>query len=97
MSLGSTNILNGLMGMQVKYLMTLTNGKDSSVVATSANQPFSIAVVAPFSGLCCFPKGRGFKQWTGDDSKAFMKVSDLYSSTPNVDVNIFSPRSFYQL
>ncbi|KAF8488275.1 hypothetical protein F5888DRAFT_1796370 [Russula emetica] len=33
-----------------------------------------IAVVAPFSGLRRFPKGRGFKQWTGDDSKALMKV-----------------------
>ncbi|KAG2123898.1 hypothetical protein BD769DRAFT_1324868, partial [Suillus cothurnatus] len=33
-----------------------------------------IAAVASFSGLQCFPKGRGFKQWTGDDSKALMKV-----------------------
>ncbi|KAF8522595.1 hypothetical protein BU17DRAFT_75141 [Hysterangium stoloniferum] len=33
-----------------------------------------IALVAPFSGLRRFPEGRGFKQWTGDDSKALMKV-----------------------
>ncbi|KAG1878456.1 hypothetical protein C8R48DRAFT_804965 [Suillus tomentosus] len=33
-----------------------------------------IAAVAPFSGLRQFPQGRGFKQWTGDDSKALMKV-----------------------
>ncbi|KIJ58695.1 hypothetical protein HYDPIDRAFT_102171, partial [Hydnomerulius pinastri MD-312] len=33
-----------------------------------------IAAVAPFTGLHCFPEGRGFKQWTGDDSKALMKV-----------------------
>ncbi|EIW75343.1 hypothetical protein CONPUDRAFT_159469 [Coniophora puteana RWD-64-598 SS2] len=33
-----------------------------------------IAAVAPFSGLRRFPHGRGFKQWTGDDSKALMKV-----------------------
>ncbi|KAF8133246.1 hypothetical protein EV363DRAFT_1397483 [Boletus edulis] len=33
-----------------------------------------IAVVAPFTGLQCFPQGRHFKQWTGDDSKALMKV-----------------------
>ncbi|KAF7965204.1 hypothetical protein HWV62_45085 [Athelia sp. TMB] len=33
-----------------------------------------IAIVAPFSGLRRFPQGRGFKQWTGDDSKALMKV-----------------------
>ena len=35
---------------------------------------YSIAIVAPFSGLRRFPQGRGFKQWTGDDSKALMKV-----------------------
>ncbi|KAI0629516.1 hypothetical protein C8Q77DRAFT_1220222 [Trametes polyzona] len=33
-----------------------------------------IAVVPPFSGLRRFPEGRGFKQWTGNDSKALMKV-----------------------
>ncbi|OJA11452.1 hypothetical protein AZE42_12042 [Rhizopogon vesiculosus] len=33
-----------------------------------------IAAVASFSGLRRFPEGRGFKQWTGDDSKALMKV-----------------------
>jgi hypothetical protein len=33
-----------------------------------------IAVAAPFSGLRRFRQGRGFKQWTGDDSKALMKV-----------------------
>ncbi|KAG1843999.1 hypothetical protein C8R48DRAFT_750910 [Suillus tomentosus] len=34
----------------------------------------SIAAVAPFAGLQRFPEGRGFAQWTGDDSKALMKV-----------------------
>ncbi|KAG1844111.1 hypothetical protein C8R48DRAFT_750903 [Suillus tomentosus] len=33
-----------------------------------------IAAVASFSGLRRFPQGCGFKQWTGDDSKALMKV-----------------------
>ncbi|KAL6308722.1 hypothetical protein BKA93DRAFT_725077 [Sparassis latifolia] len=33
-----------------------------------------ISVVPPFSNLRRFPKGRGFKQWTGDDSKVLMKV-----------------------
>lgn len=32
-----------------------------------------MAVAPPFAGLC-FHEGRGFKQWTGDDSKALMKV-----------------------
>lgn len=35
----------------------------------------SIAIVPAFSGLRRFAEGRGFKQWTGDDSKALMKVS----------------------
>ncbi|GBE83019.1 hypothetical protein SCP_0500620 [Sparassis crispa] len=33
-----------------------------------------IAAVPAFSGLRQFPEGCGFKQWTGDDSKALMKV-----------------------
>ncbi|KAI9434179.1 hypothetical protein H4582DRAFT_2081203 [Lactarius indigo] len=33
-----------------------------------------IAAVPPFPGLHRFPQGRRFKQWTGDDSKALMKV-----------------------
>ncbi|KIM59464.1 hypothetical protein SCLCIDRAFT_92590, partial [Scleroderma citrinum Foug A] len=33
-----------------------------------------IAAVPPFPGLRRFPQGRKFKQWTGDDSKALMKV-----------------------
>ncbi|THG94792.1 hypothetical protein EW026_g6745 [Hermanssonia centrifuga] len=33
-----------------------------------------IAAAPPFPGLCRFPEGRRFKQWTGDDSKALMKV-----------------------
>ncbi|THH16276.1 hypothetical protein EW146_g4354 [Bondarzewia mesenterica] len=33
-----------------------------------------IAAVPAFPELRQFPEGRGFKQWTGDDSKALMKV-----------------------
>ncbi|KAI9438745.1 hypothetical protein H4582DRAFT_2111541 [Lactarius indigo] len=33
-----------------------------------------ISVIPPFSRLRRFPQGRGFEQWTGDDSKALMKV-----------------------
>jgi hypothetical protein len=36
-----------------------------------------IAAAPLFPGLCRFPQGRGFKQWTGDDSKALMKVSSF--------------------
>ena len=34
----------------------------------------SIALALSFAGLWCFPEGWNFKQWTGDDSKALMKV-----------------------
>ncbi|KAJ3513069.1 hypothetical protein NMY22_g15152 [Coprinellus aureogranulatus] len=33
-----------------------------------------IAATPSFPALCRFPHGRRFKQWTGDDSKALMKV-----------------------
>ncbi|KAI0666178.1 hypothetical protein C8Q78DRAFT_1072649 [Trametes maxima] len=33
-----------------------------------------IAAASAFPGLRHFPQGRNFKQWTGNDSKAFMKV-----------------------
>ncbi|KAG6809918.1 hypothetical protein H0H92_014099 [Tricholoma furcatifolium] len=36
-----------------------------------------IAAVPAFPGLCRFPHGRRFKQWTGDDSKALMKDTFL--------------------
>ena len=34
----------------------------------------SIAAAPPFAGLRHFPQGHRFSQWTGDDSKALMKV-----------------------
>ena len=33
-----------------------------------------ISAMPPFPGLRRFPDGRDFAQWTGDDSKALMKV-----------------------
>jgi hypothetical protein len=33
-----------------------------------------ISVVPPYPGLRRFKQGRGFNQWTGNDSKALMKV-----------------------
>ena len=38
----------------------------------------SISAVPSFPGLRRFPDGRRFKQWTGDDSKALMKVRHLF-------------------
>ena len=34
----------------------------------------SISLIPAFPGLRRFPEGRDFQQWTGDDSKALMKV-----------------------
>ena len=34
----------------------------------------SISLAPPFPGLCRFKQGRNFQQWTGNDSKALMKV-----------------------
>lgn len=35
---------------------------------------YRIALAPPFPGLRQFKQGRNFSQWTGDDSKALMKV-----------------------
>jgi hypothetical protein len=37
----------------------------------------SIRLTPEFSGLRRFKEGRRFKQWTGDDNKALMKVVQL--------------------
>ena len=46
-----------------------------------------IAATPPFPGLRRFKEGRNFKQWTGDDSKALMKVS-TYLGLFNIGVLI---------
>ena len=47
------------------------------IICLHKNGP-RIAAVPLFPGLRRFPEGRGFKQWTGDDSKALMKVMSTY-------------------
>ncbi|KZP25932.1 hypothetical protein FIBSPDRAFT_732975 [Athelia psychrophila] len=56
----------------VQYL-TIVHG-EAAAAAIMDDIDHRIAIVAPFAGLRRFPQGRGFKQWTGDDSKALMKV-----------------------
>lgn len=41
---------------------------------SDTNDCHRIACVPAFAGLRRFPEGREFKQWTGDDSRALMKV-----------------------
>lgn len=36
---------------------------------------YRLAIVPLFGGIRRFAQGRNFKQWTGNDSKALMKVS----------------------
>ncbi|KAF6751439.1 hypothetical protein DFP72DRAFT_991344 [Ephemerocybe angulata] len=56
----------------VEYLESQDGGKELSGIFT---HPASRISVSPhFPGLRRFPDGRGFKQWTGNDSKALMRV-----------------------
>ena len=56
-----------------------------------------IAAVPSFPGLRRFPEGRGFKQWTGDDSKALMKVLIIIFWLTGIPITILFYRSFSQL
>jgi hypothetical protein len=60
--------------------MILIDGNYFQTLRYPVLTAISIAVVAPFSGLRRFREGRKFKQWTGDDSKALMKVCSGTSS-----------------
>ncbi|KAG0693860.1 hypothetical protein DFH29DRAFT_815943 [Suillus ampliporus] len=55
-----------------KYLYQMHSKKDAERIMDDIDR--RIAAIPAFAGLQCFPQGRGFKQWTGDDSKALMKV-----------------------
>ncbi|KAG2124061.1 hypothetical protein DEU56DRAFT_923674 [Suillus clintonianus] len=55
-----------------KYLVHVHGKKEAEKIQDDIDQ--RISAVASFAGLRRFPEGRGFKQWTGDDSKALMKV-----------------------
>jgi hypothetical protein len=63
--------------------LTLTAGMSAVVHLTCTMLILGrIAVAPPFTGLRRFPQGRGFKQWTGDDSKALMKVQVKFPFSP---------------
>ncbi|KAI0693039.1 hypothetical protein C8T65DRAFT_586080 [Cerioporus squamosus] len=57
----------------VEVYLKRTHG-DTKSAKIMAEIDRRIAVVPSFSKLRHFHEGRGFKQWTGDDSKALMKV-----------------------
>ncbi|KAI6137566.1 hypothetical protein BKA82DRAFT_4379823 [Pisolithus tinctorius] len=54
------------------YLKTVHGTTKANAILDDIDR--RIAAVAPFAGLRRFPEGRHFKQWTGNDSKALMKV-----------------------
>ncbi|KAG1743142.1 hypothetical protein EDB19DRAFT_1894810 [Suillus lakei] len=55
-----------------KYLVHIHGKKEAEKIQDDIDR--RISTVASFTGLRRFPEGRGFKQWTGDDLKALMKV-----------------------
>ncbi|KAI0644945.1 hypothetical protein C8Q79DRAFT_1054442 [Trametes meyenii] len=55
-----------------EYLIRVHGKAGAAVIMSDIDR--RIAAVPSFPGLRRFPEGRGFKQWTGDDSKALMKV-----------------------
>ncbi|KIJ17530.1 hypothetical protein PAXINDRAFT_72399, partial [Paxillus involutus ATCC 200175] len=57
----------------IETYLELTWG-ETKAKAIMADIDRRIAAAPPFPGLRRFPEGRKFKQWTGDDSKALMKV-----------------------
>ena len=63
--------------LQRELCQTLTGGEIFSRLpwSTRSTTYHRIAIAPLYPGLRRFKKGRGFSQWTGNDSKALMKVS----------------------
>ncbi|KAF8330618.1 hypothetical protein F5887DRAFT_1064070 [Amanita rubescens] len=55
-----------------RYLNTVKTPAQAKKILDEID--YRISLAPPFTGLRRFPIGRGFKQWTGNDSKALMKV-----------------------
>ncbi|KAI0054565.1 hypothetical protein BV25DRAFT_1910247 [Artomyces pyxidatus] len=55
-----------------EYLKVAHSPEDAAAISADIDR--RIAAVPTFPGLRHFYDGRGYKQWTGDDSKALMKV-----------------------
>ncbi|KAI0246259.1 hypothetical protein BJV78DRAFT_1277264 [Lactifluus subvellereus] len=55
-----------------EYLVSVHGSTRTAAIMADIDR--RIAAAPPFPGQRRFPEGRGFKQWTRDDSKALMKV-----------------------
>lgn len=68
--------------------------QNSCIILRLINR-ISISAVPLYAGLRRFEEGRDFEQWTGDDSKALMKVyfyhveSDLKVLTHGIHVGLY--------
>ena len=65
----------------------------SYLISYQADSFLRISVVPAFPGLRRFPDGRDFEQWTGDDSKALMKVSFTHKDLINLFIR-FGPQVY---
>ncbi|KAI6009449.1 hypothetical protein F5J12DRAFT_905037 [Pisolithus orientalis] len=54
------------------YLKTVHGTTKANAILDDIDQ--RIMAITPFTGLCHFPEGHHFKQWTSNDSKVLMKV-----------------------
>ncbi|KAM6501867.1 hypothetical protein JOM56_001844 [Amanita muscaria] len=78
-----------------KYLIHIHGERCAKIILDDIDH--RIALAPPFAGLRRFNTGRGFKQWTGDDSKALMKVyiSAIEGHVPDDMVRTF--RAFLEI
>ncbi|KAG1867408.1 hypothetical protein F4604DRAFT_2022004 [Suillus subluteus] len=67
-----SDLVDHLVTWVSKYLRLEHGEKEAERIQDDIDR--RIAAVASFTGLQHFPEGQGFKQWTGDDLKALMKV-----------------------
>lgn len=85
---------------QTASLMTLIAGMCAAFVVSVVHSKFvkaSLAAAPAFPGLCLFPQGRNFKQWTGNNSKALMKVCAFVHSQSLCNANNHCFRSLFPL
>lgn len=79
--------------VELRLLMRLTAGTQYVLFLCPINSGLtsqnSIALAPPFPGLRRFKQGQNFSQWTGDDSKALMKVCRIYFKNSRGPVNVF--------
>ncbi|KAG1722011.1 hypothetical protein EDB19DRAFT_1859531 [Suillus lakei] len=72
-----------------KYLVATHGQAQADIILDDIDR--RIAAAPAFSGLHRFPQGHNFKQWTGDDSKALMKVFIFFVFSANTCIQVYLP------